>query len=130
MATIAPPITTTSRLDAAIEQLAPQVRGDLIRPGNETYEASRRVYNAMIDRRPALIVRAADVHVDPKDRTARVGGGATWGDVDHATHTFGLAIPAASSRRQASAVSPSVEALAISLAATVSRPTISSPPTS
>jgi len=34
-----------------------------------------------------------NVHVDPKARTARVGGGATWGDVDHATHAFGLATP-------------------------------------
>lgn len=31
------------------------------------------------------------VHVDPRARTARVEGGATWGDVDHATHAFGLA---------------------------------------
>ena len=23
----------------------------------------------------------------------RVGGGSTWGDVDHATHAFGLAVP-------------------------------------
>jgi len=33
------------------------------------------------------------VHVDPVARTARVGGGCTWGDVDHATHAFGLATP-------------------------------------
>jgi FAD/FMN-containing dehydrogenase len=32
-----------------------------------------------------------DVHVDPANRRARVGGGATWGDLDHATHPFGLA---------------------------------------
>jgi len=31
--------------------------------------------------------------VDPKNRTVRVGGGCTWGDVDHATHPFGLATP-------------------------------------
>ncbi|HXF63108.1 MAG TPA: FAD-binding oxidoreductase, partial [Caldilineaceae bacterium] len=33
------------------------------------------------------------VRVDPFARTARVEGGATWGDVDHATHAFGLATP-------------------------------------
>ncbi|MEZ5356726.1 MAG: FAD-binding protein [Bryobacteraceae bacterium] len=33
------------------------------------------------------------VHVDPAASTVRVGGGCTWGDVDHATHAFGLAIP-------------------------------------
>jgi hypothetical protein len=33
------------------------------------------------------------VHVDPASRKVRVGGGNTWGEVDHATHAFGLAIP-------------------------------------
>lgn len=37
--------------------------------------------------------RLNGVHVDPVARTARAGGGATWGDVDHATHAFGLATP-------------------------------------
>ncbi|MGH2687731.1 MAG: FAD-binding oxidoreductase, partial [Actinomycetota bacterium] len=32
-----------------------------------------------------------NVHVDPARRTARAGAGATWGDMDHATHAFGLA---------------------------------------
>jgi FAD/FMN-containing dehydrogenase len=31
------------------------------------------------------------VQVDPAARTARVGAGATWGDVDHETQAFGLA---------------------------------------
>jgi FAD/FMN-containing dehydrogenase len=31
--------------------------------------------------------------VDPQNQTVRVGGGCTWGDVDHATHPFGLATP-------------------------------------
>jgi FAD/FMN-containing dehydrogenase len=31
--------------------------------------------------------------VDPAALTALVGGGCTWGDVDHATHAFGLATP-------------------------------------
>ncbi len=33
------------------------------------------------------------VRVDPKKRTVLVGGGTVWGDVDHATHPFGLAVP-------------------------------------
>jgi FAD/FMN-containing dehydrogenase len=33
------------------------------------------------------------VRVDPSARTVRVEGGATWGDVDHATHAFGMATP-------------------------------------
>src|SRR6266550_2491893 len=31
--------------------------------------------------------------VDPAARTVTVGGGCVWGDVDHATHVFGLATP-------------------------------------
>jgi FAD/FMN-containing dehydrogenase len=31
------------------------------------------------------------VDVDPKARTARAGGGATWGDFNYATHAYGLA---------------------------------------
>jgi FAD/FMN-containing dehydrogenase len=31
--------------------------------------------------------------VDPTARTVTAGGGCTWGDLDHATHVFGLATP-------------------------------------
>jgi len=34
------------------------------------------------------------VRVNTTDNTVRVGGGNLWGEVDHATHPFGLAIPA------------------------------------
>ena len=37
--------------------------------------------------------RMNNVRVDPKMRTVLAGGGAVWGDVDHATHAFGLAVP-------------------------------------
>lgn len=34
------------------------------------------------------------VRVNTEDNTVRVGGGNLWGEVDHATHPFGLAVPA------------------------------------
>src|SRR6478752_2815827 len=37
--------------------------------------------------------RMNDVRVDPVKRTARVGGGAIWSQVDAATHAHGLATP-------------------------------------
>ena len=123
----------------AVTQFKNQLRGQLIEPSDTGYEEARKVYNAMINRNPRLIVRCADVadvitavdfgrqndlrvsirggghnagglgvcddglvidlslmkyvHVDPAARTVRVGGGCTWGDVDHATHAFGLAVP-------------------------------------
>mgnify|MGYP000138230323 CR=1 FL=1 len=39
------------------------------------------------------LARMNNVHVDPGKKTARVGGGATLCDVDHATYPFGLAVP-------------------------------------
>ncbi len=125
--------------DTDIQGLKGRFRGELIEPGDPGYDAARKVYNAMIDRRPALIARCADVadvmaavnfardqrlvlavrggghsgpglsmcdgglvvdlsrlkgiRVDPATRTVRVEGGCVWGDVDHATHPFGLAVP-------------------------------------
>ena len=49
---------------SAIQQLRARVRGALLCPGQDGYDAARTIPNAMIDRRPALIVRctgAADV---------------------------------------------------------------------
>ncbi|MGB8316180.1 MAG: FAD-binding oxidoreductase [Aestuariivirga sp.] len=46
------------------EALRSQIRGELLEPGSPAYDAARVVWNGMIDRRPALIVRcrnAADV---------------------------------------------------------------------
>ena len=133
--------TTVQELDPKLlEALAAQVRGELITPADARYDATRKVYNAMIDKYPALIVMCVDVadvvaavnfartnklllavrggghnggglglcdngmvldlsgikfvRVDTSDNTVRVGGGNLWGEVDHATHLFGLAIPA------------------------------------
>ncbi|MGC3875329.1 FAD-binding oxidoreductase [Halomonas sp. GXIMD04776] len=44
-----------------IQAFAERLRGELIRPQDARYDEARRVYNAVHDRRPALIVRAADV---------------------------------------------------------------------
>jgi UDP-N-acetylenolpyruvoylglucosamine reductase len=116
-----------------------QLRGELILPRDARYDEARKVYNGMIDKRPALIARCTDVadvinavnfgrdnrltiavrggghngpglgtcddglvidlsrmrgiRVDPSNQTVRVEGGCVWGDVDHATHAFGLAVP-------------------------------------
>ena len=43
-----------------IEQLRARIRGTIIQPGHREYDSARRVYNAMIDKRPALIVRCVD----------------------------------------------------------------------
>jgi FAD/FMN-containing dehydrogenase len=45
--------------DATVEQLRFNFRGDLIRPGEPGYDDHRRIFNGMIDRRPALIMRPA-----------------------------------------------------------------------
>jgi len=125
--------------DQKIAEFRGQLRGELITAQDPHYDTARKVYNAMIDRKPALIARCNDaadvvtalrfgrenklrvsirggghnaaglgvcddglvldlspiryVHVDAASRTVRVGGGTTWGDVDHATHAYGLAVP-------------------------------------
>src|SRR5262245_11449548 len=47
--------------DTAIEAFRTSVRGALLCPGDDGYEGARNIYNGMIDRRPALIVRCAGV---------------------------------------------------------------------
>lgn len=55
--------------------LAAQLRGELITPGEPGYDAARAVYNAMIDRRPAAIARCRDsVDVIACVRFARTHG--------------------------------------------------------
>jgi FAD/FMN-containing dehydrogenase len=47
--------------EAAVERLRGELRGPLLRPGDAGYDAARRVWNGMIDRRPAVIARCAGV---------------------------------------------------------------------
>jgi len=46
--------------ESALKQLGENVRGKLIKPGDSNYDESRKIWNAMIDRKPALIVQAAN----------------------------------------------------------------------
>src|SRR5690606_22798173 len=52
-------IATRGIADAKIEQLEERVRGQILCPGQPGYDDARTIWNAMIDRRPALIVRCA-----------------------------------------------------------------------
>ncbi|MHC4929445.1 MAG: FAD-binding oxidoreductase, partial [Planctomycetota bacterium] len=46
--------------DDAVESLSLALRGNLVKPSDAGYQKARRVYNAMHDRHPALIVQAVD----------------------------------------------------------------------
>ena len=45
----------------SINEFRTHLRGELIQPGDATYDEARKVYNAMIDKRPALIAYCLDV---------------------------------------------------------------------
>src|SRR5262249_1597511 len=47
--------------DAAIQAFREGLDGEVLRPGGGAHDTARRVWNGMIDRRPALIVRCAAV---------------------------------------------------------------------
>ena len=51
---------TTSIDDTGIEQMKANLRGELLRAGDAAYEEAREIWNAMIDRRPALIARCTN----------------------------------------------------------------------
>jgi FAD/FMN-containing dehydrogenase len=52
--------SSTAMTTAPYEELAAAVRGDVITPGDPRYDQTRAVYNGMIDKRPAAIVRCRD----------------------------------------------------------------------
>jgi hypothetical protein len=57
-------VSTTAeiKLDGtALRELETSFRGQLIRPGDGSYEEHRKIWNGSIDRRPALIARCAGV---------------------------------------------------------------------
>src|ERR1700674_5389348 len=95
------------------ERLVKTIDGDVLVPGDPGYDAARAVWNAMVDRRPRLIVRCRNVadvragvraardltpmgsvRVDPIQTRARVQGGALLGALDRATQQHGLATTA------------------------------------
>jgi len=47
--------------EAAVQHLKASLRGELLLPGDARYDDTRKVWNGMINKRPALIVRCAGV---------------------------------------------------------------------
>ncbi len=57
-------VVTVQPSSASIDELRSRMRGTLLQPADYQYDAARTIWNAMIDRRPALIARcvsASDV---------------------------------------------------------------------
>ena len=48
-------------VDESVEQLQAAFKGALVQPGDLNYDIARTLYNAMIDKRPALIAQCQDV---------------------------------------------------------------------
>ena len=54
-------MTDTGIDTAGVDDLVARLSGTVVRPGDPGYDEARALYNAMHDKRPALIVRAAGV---------------------------------------------------------------------
>ena len=54
-------MTDTGIDPSSVDELAAQLNGSVVRAGDANYDEARALYNAMIDKRPALIVRVANV---------------------------------------------------------------------
>ena len=52
------PTAAPSEFGTDVEALRTFLRGEALLPGDADYDAARAVWNAMIDHRPAVIVRA------------------------------------------------------------------------
>ena len=46
--------------DTVVDQLSQSFSGKILRPGGDGYDSARTIFNAMIDRRPALIIQPAN----------------------------------------------------------------------
>lgn len=65
----------TTLLNEMLEQLKTEVRGQVVLPENPMYDEVREIWNAMIDRRPAVIVQCAEADdVPPAISFARKNG--------------------------------------------------------
>ena len=54
-------IKTTVLEESVVAGLQSRMRGELLQPGDESYDDVRKVWNGMIDKKPALIARCATV---------------------------------------------------------------------
>ncbi len=69
------PTHRTTSLAVALDGLGTELAGRLIQPGDAGYDDARRVWNGMIDRKPAAIVRAESISdIAPTIRFARDHG--------------------------------------------------------